>query len=136
MFQKLLSKEQQLLVLFNRTLSCTLEQKRQRILNSSSFQKKQKYYPWQRGTWHCVKTVNVRSKSKPKTLDGLGIGALLDNFRLCLCSKVCHLILFLMGLRSWAEGLSKWLFSLFPRRMKSDLFLASLKKAYVWCYYK
>lgn len=125
MLQKLLVKGQRLLVLFNSTISCTLEQNRQRNLNSSSFQKKQKYYPWQRGKWCCVKTAHVRSKPKPKTLDGLGISVGLENSRFCLRSKVCHLLLFLMGLRSWAETVFQngHCFSLFPRRTKPNLLL-------------
>ena len=104
MFQKLLVKGQQLLVLFNSTVSCSHEQKRWRYFNSSSFQKKQKYYPWQRWTWCPVKTVLVRSNPKPKTLERLSINILLDNSTLCLRSKICRLQLFLMGLSSWAEA--------------------------------
>lgn len=132
-FQKLFVKEQQLLVLFNSTLSCMLEEKkkkkRQRNLNSGSFKEKQKY-PWQRRTWCCVKTVLVRNKPKLKTLGGLRIDTLLENSRICLHSKVCHFLLFLMSLRSWAESIfpSGRCFSLLPKRKEPNLFLASLKK--------
>lgn len=51
-------------------------------------------------TWCLVKAIHVSSKLKPKTLYELSVDSLLENSTVCPLSKVCHLLLLIMDLRS------------------------------------
>lgn len=91
-------------------------------------------------TWCLVKAIHVSSKLKSKTLYELSVDSLLENSTVCPRSKDCHLLLLIMDQRSivWSHipECSFFLLTLLTRKMKPNLFLASLKKAGILCCHK